>query len=233
MKPIDRSVQMKILIIEDEIKTASFLRKGLSEKGFVVDIETNGNEGLIMAQTNQYDLIVLDIMLPDRDGWSILNELRALDNKVRVIMLTARDNVSDKVKGLNLGADDYLVKPFAFSELVARIQTILRRHSAIQKETFIFEDFEVHLNNKKVMREGKNIELTPKEFMLLTLLIRNNNIALSRSEISEKIWNINFDTDTNVVDVHIRRLRAKIDDGYEKKLIKTVRGLGYMFDNER
>ena len=221
---------MKILIIEDAEKTASFLKKGLTEKGYVVDVESNGHEGLILAQVNNYDLIVLDVMLPEMDGWSILKELRTSDNKTYIIMLTARDDIEDKVKGLNLGADDYLVKPFAFSELVARIQTVLRRQSSIQKDIMIFSDLEVDLNKKKVTREGCKIELTPKEFMLLSLLIRNNSVALSRSEISEKIWNINFDTDTNVVDVHIRRLRAKIDDGFKKKFIKTVRGIGYMFD---
>ncbi|MGY3804156.1 heavy metal response regulator transcription factor [Pigmentibacter ruber] len=221
---------MKILIIEDAEKTASFLKKGLTEKGYVVDVESNGQEGLILAQVNNYDLIILDVMLPQLDGWSILKELRASDNKTHIIMLTARDDIEDKVKGLNLGADDYLVKPFAFSELVARIQTVLRRKPTIQKDILSFADLEIDFNKKKVSREGKKIELTPKEFMLLSLLIRNHNVALSRSEISEKIWNINFDTDTNVVDVHIRRLRAKIDDGFNKKFIKTVRGIGYMFD---
>ena len=221
---------MKILIIEDAEKTASFLKKGLTEKGYVVDVESNGQEGLILAQVNNYDLIILDVMLPQLDGWSILKELRASDNKTHIIMLTARDDIEDKVKGLNLGADDYLVKPFAFSELVARIQTVLRRKPTIQKDILAFADLEIDFNKKKVSREGKKIELTPKEFMLLSLLIRNHNVALSRSEISEKIWNINFDTDTNVVDVHIRRLRAKIDDGFSKKFIKTVRGIGYMFD---
>lgn len=221
---------MKILIIEDAEKTASFLRKGLTEKGYVVDVESNGQEGLVLAQVNNYDLIILDVMLPQLDGWSILKELRASDNKTYIIMLTARDDTEDKVKGLNLGADDYLVKPFAFSELVARIQTVLRRQSTIQKDIMVFADLEIDMNKKKVSREGNKIDLTPKEFMLLSLLIRNNSIALSRSEISEKIWNINFDTDTNVVDVHIRRIRAKIDDGFAKKFIKTVRGIGYMFD---
>ncbi|APJ03419.1 heavy metal response regulator transcription factor [Silvanigrella aquatica] len=221
---------MRILIIEDAEKTASFLKKGLTEKGYVVDIESNGQEGLYLAQMNNYDLIILDVMLPEMDGWSILKELRTSDNKTYIIMLTARDDIDDKVKGLNLGADDYLVKPFAFSELVARIQTILRRKPTIQKDIIVIGDLEVDLNKKRVSRGGVKIDLTPKEFMLLSLLIRNNNVALSRSEISEKIWNINFDTDTNVVDVHIRRLRAKIDDDYEKKFIKTVRGIGYMFD---
>ena len=221
---------MKILIIEDAEKTASFLRKGLTEKGYVVDVESNGQEGLVLAQVNNYDLIILDVMLPQLDGWSILKELRASDNNTYIIMLTARDDTEDKVKGLNLGADDYLVKPFAFSELVARIQTVLRRQSTIQKDIMVFADLEIDMNKKKVSREGNKIDLTPKEFMLLSLLIRNNSIALSRSEISEKIWNINFDTDTNVVDVHIRRIRAKIDDGFAKKFIKTVRGIGYMFD---
>ncbi len=221
---------MKILIIEDAEKTASFLKKGLTEKGYVVDVESNGQEGLILAQVNNYDLIILDVMLPQLDGWSILKELRASDNKTHIIMLTARDDIEDKVKGLNLGADDYLVKPFAFSELVARIQTVLRRKPTIQKDILTFADLEIDFNKKKVSREGNKIELTPKEFMLLSLLVRNHNVALSRSEISEKIWNINFDTDTNVVDVHIRRLRAKIDDGFSRKFIKTVRGIGYMFD---
>ncbi len=222
---------MKVLVIEDEIKSASYLRKGLSEQGFVVDVAANGEEGLHLARHSRYDLLILDIMLPKRDGWAVLSDLRGARNQTPVLVLTARDAVQDRVKGLDLGADDYLVKPFAFSELLARIRTVLRRGPARQPETLGVADLEIDLVRQRAERSGKRLDLTPKEFRLLSLLARCAGEVLSRTLIAEQVWDMNFDSDTNVVDVHVRRLRAKVDDPFPRKLIHTVRGVGYVLED--
>lgn len=222
---------MHILIIEDEKKTSSFLRKGLTESGYVVHTEENGDEGLLLALDINYDLIILDVMLPSRDGWSILSTLRQAGKQVPVLFLTARDAVQDRVKGLELGADDYLIKPFAFSELLARVRLLLRRAPARPSEILQIADLEIQFARQKAIRGGQRLDLTPKEFALLSLLMRRAGEVLSRTFIAEQVWDINFDSDTNVIDVAIRRLRSKVDDPFEKKLINTVRGVGYVFEN--
>jgi two-component system copper resistance phosphate regulon response regulator CusR len=221
---------MKILIVEDEKKTAAYLGKGLSENGFVVDLAGQGEEGLQLALLGDYDLVVLDVMLPQRDGWSILAELRRGGKQTPVLFLTARDAVQDRVKGLELGADDYLVKPFAFSELLARVRSVLRRRAGSQPDILRLGDLEVDLLRHKATRGGKRLDLTPKEFALLAFLARRSGEVLSRTLIAEQVWDMNFDSDSNVVDVHVRRLRAKVDDPFEHKLIHTVRGVGYVLE---
>lgn len=221
---------MRLLIIEDEAKTASYLRKGLTESGFVVDWTDRGFSGLHLAMTQDYDLIVLDVMLPECDGWSILASLRQAGKQLPVLFLTARDEVQDRVKGLELGADDYLIKPFAFSELLARIHCLLRRTPHRQPETLRVADLELDLVRHKAMRAGQRIDLTPKEFALLSLLARRKGEVLSRTLIAEQVWDMHFDSDTNVVDVAVRRLRRKVDDAFAHKLIQTVRGLGYSLE---
>ncbi len=221
---------MRILIVEDEVKTADYLRKGLSESGFVADVARRGEDGLHLAMTEYYDLIVLDVQLPGRDGWSILQSLRRAGRQAPVLFLTASDTVADRVKGLDLGADDYLVKPFAFSELLARVRSILRRGPARQPEVLRVLDLELDLPHHKAARAGQRLELTPKEFALLSLMARRKGEVLSRTLIAELVWEMNFDSDTNVVDVAIRRLRSKVDDPYSQKLIRTVRGAGYVLD---
>ena len=222
---------MRILIVEDEPKTTAFLTKGLSEHGFVVDVVANGRDGLHAAKTQTYDLAILDVMLPGCDGWTILRELRSSGSQMPVLFLTAKDTVADRVKGLELGADDYLVKPFAFSELLARVRTILRRGTVRQPETMRVADLEIDLLKHKVQRGGQRVDLSPKEFALLSLLMRRAGEVLSRTLIAEQVWDMNFDSDTNVVDVHIRRLRAKVDDPFPQKLIHTVRGAGYVLED--
>jgi two-component system, OmpR family, copper resistance phosphate regulon response regulator CusR len=222
---------MRILIIEDEKKTASFLRKGLSESGYVVDTSGDGNEGLLLALDINYDLIILDVMLPGQDGWAILMALRQAGKHMPVLFLTARDAVNDRVKGLELGADDYLVKPFAFSELLARVRLLLRRAPVRHSETLKIADLEIVPARQRATRSGKRLDLTSKEFALLSLLMRREGEVLSRTLIAEQVWDINFDSDTNVIDVAIRRLRGKVDDPFEQKLIHTVRGVGYVLEN--
>ncbi|MDI9559144.1 MAG: heavy metal response regulator transcription factor [Pseudomonadota bacterium] len=222
---------MRLLIVEDEKKTAQYLNKGLSEHGFIVDIAHNGEDGFHLAQTGNYALIILDIMLPDRDGWSIIRELRRSGKITPIIFLTARDSVDDRVKGLELGADDYLVKPFAFSELLARIRTILRRGPDRQPETIRIADMEIDFLRHKATRRGKRLDLSPKEFLILWLLARHAGEVLTRTFISEQVWDINFDSDTNVVDVAILRLRKKVDDSFSTKLIHTIRGVGYVLED--
>jgi len=222
---------MKILIVEDETKIGDYLKQGLTESGFVADIARNGLDGHHLAMTDSYDLIILDVMLPDIDGWRILQSLRKADNHVPVLFLTARDSVNDRVKGLELGADDYLVKPFAFAELLARVRTLLRRGSAPSNETTLkVADLELDLMRRSVIRDGQRIQLTAREFSLLELLMRRRGEVLPRSLIASQVWDMNFNSDTNVIDVAIRRVRAKIDDGFELKLIHTVRGMGYMLE---
>lgn len=221
---------MRILIIEDEAKTAAFLSKGLLENGFSVDVAENGVDGLYALEQKDYDLAVVDVMLPLLDGWSVLAALRSKDIQIRILLLTARDSVEDRVKGLELGADDYLVKPFAFSELLARIRTILRRGTATEIQKIKYSDLEIDVAKHRVMRKGVRIDLTPKEFQLLFLMAQRSGEVLSRTVIAEQIWDMNFDSDTNVVDVAIRRLRNKVDDSFDKKLIHTIRGVGYAFE---
>jgi len=221
---------MKILIVEDEEKTADYLRTGLAESGFVVDVAAQGDEGLHLARSGGYDLVVLDVMLPGQDGWSIVTELRCGGLQTPVLFLTARDAVDDRVKGLDLGADDYLVKPFAFSELLARVRTLLRRGPARLPDVLCIADLEIDLVRHRASRASQRLDLTPKEFALLALLVRRSGEALTRTLIAEQVWDMNFDSDSNVVDVHVRRLRAKADDPFERKLIHTVRGVGYVLE---
>ncbi len=222
---------MKILVVEDEAKISEYLRQGLTEAGFVVDLARTGLDGHHLAMTGTYDLIILDVLLPDVDGWRILQALRETGSKVPVLFLTARDSVDDRVKGLELGADDYLIKPFAFAELLARVRTLLRRGTVPATETTLrVADLELDLLRRRVTRAGQRIPLTAKEFALLELLIRHHEEVLPRSLIASQVWDMNFDSDTNVIDVAIRRLRAKIDDAFTPKLIHTVRGMGYMLD---
>ena len=222
---------MKILIAEDEPKTGNYLRRGLSEAGYVVDLVDNGLDGLHLAMDGGYDLIVLDVMLPGMDGWQVLRNLRTGGQETPVLFLTAKDHVEDRVKGLELGADDYLVKPFSFSELLARVRTILRRGSKNTEVTLLkAADLELDLLRRRVTRAGKRIDLTAKEFGLLELLLRRQGEVLPRSLIASQVWDMNFDSDTNVIDVAIRRLRAKVDDAFEPKLLQTVRGMGYLLE---
>ncbi|OAI06999.1 MULTISPECIES: heavy metal response regulator transcription factor [Methylomonas] len=222
---------MKILIVEDESKTGDYLRQGLSEAGFVVDLARDGLDGLHLALTEAYDLAILDVMLPGIDGWQVLQGIRRSGKDMPVLFLTARDDVDDRVNGLELGADDYLVKPFAFSELLARVRTLLRR-GVKTKESEILRaaDLELDLIRRRVARSGKKINLASKEFALLELLLRRQGEVLPRSLIASQVWDMNFDSDTNVIEVAIRRLRAKIDDGFEPTLIHTVRGMGYVLE---
>jgi len=217
-----------ILIVEDEPKIASFVRHGLMENGFVVDVAENGQQGLEYALARKVDLIILDVVLPQRDGWSLLTELRRVDVQTPVLFLTARDKVSDRVKGFDLGADDYLVKPFHFSELLARVRSLMQRRPEHREKTITVGDLEIDPRRHKVTRGGTDLSLTRKEFSLLLHLASSPGDVVSRTEIMEKIWEINFDTGTNALDVMMRRLRAKVDDPFEKKMIQTIRGIGYV-----
>ena len=224
---------MRLLVVEDETKTGNYIRQGLSEAGFVVELVRNGLDGYHLAMTESFDLIILDVMLPDVDGWRIMQSYRDAGHQTPVLFLTARDSVDDRVKGLELGADDYLVKPFAFAELLARIRTLLRRRSmASPAEQIQVANLTLDLLKHRVSRAGKRILLTQKEFSLLELLARRPGEVLPRSLIASQVWDMNFDSDTNVIDVAIRRLRAKIDDNFQPKLIHTVRGMGYKMDLE-
>ncbi len=222
---------MRILVVEDEPKTGDYLKQGLAEAGFMVDLARDGLDGLHLALTEAYDLAVLDVMLPGIEGWQVLQGIRKAGKDMPVLFLTARDSVDDRVKGLELGADDYLVKPFAFSELLARVRTLLRR-GAKTKEADVLRaaDLELDLMRRRVTRGGKKIDLTSKEFSLLELLLRRQGEVLPRSLIASQVWDMNFDSDTNVIEVAIRRLRAKVDDSFELKLIHTVRGMGYVLE---
>jgi two-component system copper resistance phosphate regulon response regulator CusR len=223
---------MKILVIEDENKTASYLQRGLRENGYVVDIAEDGENGLHCVLTRAYDLVVLDVMLPKRDGWSVLSEMRKAGNQTLALFLTARDELSDRVKGLELGGDGYLVKPFAFSEFLALVRSLLRRGAPRPSETIKLADLEIDTIHYRATRAGRKLDLTPKEFHLLGLLARRSGEILSRAAIAEQVWDMNFDSDSNFVDVHIRRLRAKVDEPFDRKLIQTVRGLGYVLREE-
>jgi two-component system copper resistance phosphate regulon response regulator CusR len=223
---------MKILIVEDEPKTGDYLKQGLTEAGFSVDLARDGNDGLHLALTDKHDLAILDVMLPGKDGWAVLAGIRRAGKDMPVMFLTARDAVDDRVKGLELGADDYLVKPFAFSELLARVRTLLRRgNKATATEFLRCADLELDLLRRRVSRAGQRIDLTAKEFALLELLLRRQGEVLPRSLIASQVWDMNFDSDTNVIEVAMRRLRAKVDDAFEPKLIRTVRGMGYVLED--
>jgi two-component system, OmpR family, copper resistance phosphate regulon response regulator CusR len=222
---------VNILIVEDEAKTGEYLRQGLREAGFSVDLATSGPDGLHLALEGQHDLVILDIMLPGMNGWQVLQNLRAQGRQMPVLFLTARDQVEDRVKGLELGADDYLVKPFSFAELLARVRVILRRGKTGQEVTVLqLADLELDLLRRRVTRAGRRIDLTAKEFGLLELLMRRQGEVLPRSLIASQVWDMNFESDTNVIEVAMRRLRAKVDEGFEVRLIQTVRGMGYVME---
>lgn len=221
---------MRILIVEDESKTAAFLRKGLREAGFVADVAGDGEEGLFKALSLTYDLVILDAMLPRKDGWSVLRELRDQGRTLPVLFLTARSAVPERVKGLELGADDYLVKPYAFTELLARVRALLRRRTERQPDVVTIADLRIDLLGAKAYRGETRIDLAPREFALLSLLARRQGEVLSRLVIAEQVWDMQFESDSNVVDVAIRRLRRKMDDPFPVKLVHTVRGMGYVLE---
>ena len=222
---------MKILVVEDEKKTGDYLRQGLMEAGFLVDLARDGLDGLHLALTETYDLAILDVMLPGVDGWTVLQGIRKAGKDMPVLFLTARDQIHDRVHGLELGADDYLVKPFSFAELLARVRSLLRRGGKAKEPEFLrIADLELDLLRRRVTRSGKRIDLTAKEFALLELLLRRQGEVLPRSLIASQVWDMNFDSDSNVIEVAVRRLRAKIDDDFAPKLIQTVRGMGYVLE---
>ena len=222
---------MKVLVVEDEKKAADNLRRAMTENGMAVDVAASGDDGLRLALAGEYDLVVLDVLLPGRDGWEVLAEMRRAGRQTPVLFLTARDAIDDRVRGLELGADDYLVKPFAVSELLARIRSILRRGAARVTDTLQVADLTLDLARRRATRGNCKLDLTPKEFSLLALRARRRGEVLSRAFISEQIWDMSYDSGTNVLDVHVRRLRSKVDDPFERKLIHTVRGVGYVLDD--
>lgn len=221
---------MHLLVVEDEEKLGDYLRKGLVESGFNVDLARDGNQGLALAQTGNYDAVVLDIMLPGLDGFKVLQELRK-SSPVPVLMLTARDDVEDRVRGLEGGADDYLSKPFAFTELLARVRALLRRSPMQDATRYALADLQLDLTTRRATRAGKRLDLTAKEFALLSLLLRRQGQILSRAVLADQVWGMNFDSETNVVEVAVRRLRSKIDDPFDDKLLHTVRGMGYVMEH--
>ncbi|MDB5933055.1 MAG: Two-component system response regulator [Massilia sp.] len=224
----------RILLVEDQPTAAAYLSQGLHEAGMVVDVAHNGPDGLHQLLTVPYDLAILDVMLPGLDGWTILETARRAQSPTPVLFLSARDDVEDRVRGLELGAEDYLVKPYAFSELLARVRVILRRNDGSQNvlasSRFDLADLSLDLLKHRAVRAGNRLDLTPKEFALLTLLIRRAGEVQSRTVIADQVWDMNFESDTNVVEVAIRRLRTKIDDPYPVKLLHTVRGVGYVLE---
>ena len=225
---------MRLLLVEDQTMAADFIAKGLRENDFVVDVAHDGVDGLHFLLTNDYDLAILDVMLPGMNGWKILELARQAGKMTPVMFLTARDDVEDRVCGLELGAEDYLIKPFSFSELLARVRVIMRRgapHAASSEEAVLqISDLQLDFLKHRASRNGKRIELTQKEFLLLSLLMRRRGEVLSRTVLAEQVWDMNFDPETNVIDVAVRRLRSKIDDGYEVKLLHTIRGAGYVLE---
>ncbi len=224
---------MRILVIEDESRLASYVKKGLSESGYVVDVAGDGIDGAHLAIEGQYDLIVLDVMLPGIDGFEVLRRLRE-HKSTPVLMLTARDKVEDRVQGLKGGADDYLIKPFAFTELLARIEALLRRGASLSSQPLTslrLGDLEVDLARRKASRAGRRLDLSPKEFTLLTVMLRRHGEVLSRTVLAEQVWDLNFDSETNAIDVAVRRLRVKLDEGFDRPLLHTVRGMGYVLED--
>lgn len=221
---------MRVLVIEDNIKTANYLCDGLKENFFIAEAAYNGQEGLYLAVHNHYDIIVVDVMLPEVDGWTLVKRIREKNSQIPILFLTARDHISDKIKGFELGADDYLIKPFAFSELLMRMRSLLRRCQPQSSEFLQAADLIVDVLKHKVTRNGVRLNLSVKEFMLLVFLMQRSGEVLSRTLIAEHVWDINFDTDTNAIDVAIKRLRDKVDGSSEIKLIHTVRGAGYVFE---
>lgn len=220
---------MHLLLIEDEMKLGDYLHKGLTESGFSVDLSRDGAQGLAMALTSSYDAIVLDVMLPGLDGFKVLEVLRRTAS-TPVLMLSARDDVADRVRGLEGGADDYLAKPFAFSELLARLRALMRRGSLQESTFYVLADLQLDMSTRRVQRGGRRIDLTAKEFGLLSVLLRRQGQIISRAVLSDQVWGMNFDSETNVVEVAIRRLRAKIDMPFPEKLLHTVRGMGYVLE---
>lgn len=223
---------MRLLVIEDEKKTAAFLAKGLREANFEVEIAEDGETGLQLAQATSFDLLIVDVMLPKHDGWNVVSQLRDSGLRTPIIFLTARDGVRDRVKGFELGADDYLVKPFAFAELLARVRSLLRRSPAQTEKDLRIADLEIDTRRNRAVRSGLPLRLTPKEFLLLARLARSHGEVVSRAEIARHVWDINFPTDTNVIDVVVRRLRAKMDDPFATKLLHTIRGAGYVLRSD-
>jgi len=224
--------RMRILVVEDEKKVARFIQQGLEEEHYSVDVAYNGEEGEVMAESQEYDLLILDVMLPKKSGLELTRTIRAGKKTTPILMLTAKTSTEDKVEGLDSGADDYLTKPFAFAELVARVRSLLRRGSQEKSTVLNIDDLELDTVTHKARRGGKQIDLTAKEYALLEYFLRNKDRVLSRTIISEHIWDYNFDTGTNLIDVYINHLRNKIDNGFEKKLIRTVRGVGYVMKEE-
>lgn len=225
---------MRILVIEDEPKAGEYMRSGLTESGYVVDVANNGRDGLHMAQEMRYDLILLDVMMPEMDGWEVMKKLGP-HNDTPVLFLTARGTLEDRLKGLELGADDYLVKPFSFAELLARIRVVLRRggpQQPRQEDVLDMADLQIDVPKRRVVRAGTRVTLTNKEFNLLHFFVQHQGQVLSRSLIASRVWDMNFDSDTNVVDVAVRRLRQKIDEPFPTRLIHTVHGVGYRCEVE-
>jgi heavy metal response regulator len=218
----------RILLVEDEKKVSAFIKKGLEEEHYCVETASDGEKGKLALQTSEFDLIIMDILMPKKDGLMLLHEIRAEGNATPVLMITAKGSVEDKVRGLDTGADDYLVKPFAIAELLARVRSLLRRKTAEKPTTLAIADLSLDLVSHRARRGSRQIELTAKEYMLLEYFIRNKNTILTRTTISEHIWNYNFDTGTNIIDVYINHLRAKIDGGCDNKLLHTIRGVGYI-----
>lgn len=224
---------MRILVIEDESKIGDYLKKGLEEAGYTINLCRNGLDGYHCAISEYFDLIILDVMLPDMNGWQILEKIRLNNSNIPVMFLTAKDSLEDKINGLESGADDYLVKPFAFAELLARVKTLLRRGTKqLQSDILAVDTLKLDIAKRRASREQLKLHLTNKEFSLLELLVRHQGEVLTRAFIASQVWDMNFDSDTNVIDVAIRRLRAKVDDPFAVKLIHTVRGMGYKLDTE-
>jgi heavy metal response regulator len=230
--PLGTARSMRILVIEDEKKVATFIKKGLVEEHYAVDTAFDGEEGLYLSEINEYDLIVLDLMIPKIDGFGVLKKIRERKNNVPILVLTAKDSIEDTVRGLDAGCDDYLTKPFAFAELLARIRALLRRDKKEKESVLRIADLSLSIVTHKVMRQGKEIELTSKEYALLEYFMRNPEKVLTRTMISEHVWDYHFDSNTNVIDVYVNYLRKKIDKDFDPKLIHTIRGIGYMMKKE-